>query len=76
MVVSGKVSNVATLVAYKNIGLKIVFLNQAGAVLESDIYPIKDIVHPSSAVDFKSKYFAPKETKVVKVTVMEAEADK
>ncbi|MEP6712369.1 MAG: hypothetical protein ABJA37_08140 [Ferruginibacter sp.] len=60
MVIRGKVSNNAKVVAYKDIDIKLSFYSKTGTLLEEDHETVYETVHPGASSNFKSKYFAPK----------------
>lgn len=68
-VVKGSISSSATLATYKDIELNLDFYSKTGALLESDIETIFAEVGPGSTEEFKTKYFAPKGSDSVAVSI-------
>lgn len=71
-VIKGNIYNNAKLVSYKDISIKLKFFSQTGALLEEDIDVVYENIHPGGSYTFKSKYFAPKGTDSVGMTVIGA----
>lgn len=68
-VVRGKITNHATLATYKDVALILRFYSKTGTLLESDDETIFIEIKPGSSEDFKTKYFAPRGTDSVAVSV-------
>lgn len=71
-VINGKITNNAKTVSYKDINIKLRFFSKTGALLEEDEETIFETIHPGSTEEFKTKYFAPKGTDSVSLTVLGA----
>lgn len=71
-VVRGIIENTATVVTYKDIEIKLRFYSKTGALLEEDTDKVYESVGPGREASFKMKYFAPKDTDSVSVTVISA----
>lgn len=71
-VVKGSVTNIATVVAYKDIDLKLSFYSKTGAILEEDHHIVYETIQPGATKNFKTKYFTPKGTDSVAITVVSA----
>lgn len=71
-VVRGTIENTATVVSYKDIEIKLRFYSKTGALLEEDTDKVYESVGPGREANFKLKYFAPKQTDSVSVTVIGA----
>ncbi len=71
-VIRGKITNNATSVSYKDIAVKLRFYSKTGALLEEDEETIFETIHPGNTEEFKTKYFAPKGTDSVSLTVIGA----
>ncbi len=68
-VVRGTIASKAKIVSYKDVGITLRFYSKTGALLEEDQDTVFETVSPGSSVKFKTKYFAPKDTDSVAVTV-------
>jgi len=75
-VVTGEITNTATLVTYKNITLQISWLDKDGAVLDKQKEVLDDVVKPGTVVDFKIKTAHVKGTESVSIDIVSAIADK
>ena len=75
-VVKGIIINKATTVAYKNFSIRVSFYSKTGTLLEEDEETIMEQVGPGDEVEFKSKFFAPKDAEEVKLKVVSAKAVK
>ena len=75
-VVKGTIINKATTVAYKNFSIRVSFYSKTGTLLEEDEETIMEQVGPGDEVEFKSKFFAPKDAEEVKLKVVSAKAVK
>ncbi|MEJ7610726.1 MAG: hypothetical protein WKF88_06045 [Ferruginibacter sp.] len=71
-IVRGKLYNNAKIVTYKDIELKLRFYSKTKTVLEEDIETIYETVTPGGSLSFKSKYFTPKGTDSVGISVISA----
>ncbi len=72
MVVKGNIYNNAKIVTFKDISIKLKFFSKTGALLEEDIDTVYESIHPGGSYTFKSKYFTPKGTDSVGMTVISA----
>ena len=75
-VVTGEITNTATLVSYKNIMLLISWMDKDGAVIEKQKQLLDDVVKPNSTTDFKIKTSHVKGTQSVSIRIISAVADK
>ena len=71
-VMKGNIYNNAKMVSYKDISIKLKFFSKTGALLEEDIDVVYESIHPGGSYTFKSKYFTPKGTDSVGMTVIDA----
>lgn len=71
-VVKGKISNNATLAIYKDVKIRLEFFSKTQTHLETDEEVIFIELRPGRSEDFKTKYFAPKGTDSVALTVIDA----
>ena len=71
-VIKGTVTNKATVAKYKDIEVKLDFYSRTGTLLETDKETVFEIVGPGESKKFKTKYFAPKGTDSVALTVLSA----
>ncbi len=74
-VIRGTISNRATVCVYKDVQVKIAFFSKTGVLLEENKETIYEIVTPNNNVKFKSKYFAPKGTDSMTMTVLDAKVE-
>jgi hypothetical protein len=74
-VIRGTISNRATVCVYKDVQVKISFFSKTGVLLEENKETIYEIVTPNNNVKFKSKYFAPKGTDSMTMTVLDAKVE-
>jgi hypothetical protein len=74
-VVKGSISNKATVCWYKDVQLHLSFFSKTGMKLDEAIETIYEQVGPGKSVAFKTKYFAPKGTDSVAVSVVKATAE-
>lgn len=76
-VVKGTITNKATVVSYKDVDVKLDFYSKTGTLLETDKETVYEIIAPGQSKNFKTKYFAPKGTDSVALSVTAAKvADK
>ena len=71
-VVKGQVHNHAKMVTYKDVDIKLFFYSKTGALLQEDQEMVYENIAPGASVSFKSKYFAPKGTDSIAMTVLSA----
>jgi hypothetical protein len=71
-VVKASIVNHAKMVDFKDIEIKLSFYSKTGALLEEDHETVYQSIHPGGSASFKSKYFAPKGTDSVGLTVTRA----
>lgn len=74
-VISGVVHSRATVCTYKNVKLKILFIDKAGVVLKEGNETINDFISPNDSKSFKFRYSAPRETDDIKITIVDAKVD-
>ena len=75
-VVTGEITNNATLVSYKDIQLQIIFKDKEGAVIEKQKQVVDDVIKPNSKDGFKIKIGHVKDAYSVSVDITAAVADK
>ncbi|RYG50339.1 MAG: hypothetical protein EOO01_10950 [Chitinophagaceae bacterium] len=68
-VVKGTITSTAKIVSFKDVSITLRFFSKTGALLEEDQDTVFETVSPGSSVKFKTKYFAPKDSDSVSVTV-------
>lgn len=73
-VIKGKVTNSATIAAYRDIEIKIEFYSKTNTLLETDKETLYIDVGPGRTQEFKTKYFSPKGTDSVAISVLGAKA--
>ena len=71
-VVKGQVHNHAKMVTYKDVDVKLFFYSKTGSLLQEDQEMVYENIAPGTTVHFKSKYFAPKGTDSIAMTVLSA----
>lgn len=71
-VVKGTVTNKATVATYKDVDVKLDFYSKTGTLLETDKETIFEVIGPGQSKNFKTKYFAPKGTDSVALSVTAA----
>ena len=71
-VVRGTVTNKASVAAYKDVDVKLDFYSKTGTLLESDKETVYEVIGPGESKKFKTKYFAPKGTDSVALSVTTA----
>lgn len=75
-VVEGEITNHATLVAYKDVVVQVVYLDKDGSVIEKQKETINDVVKPNSSNSFKIKSGHVKGTHSVELDIVKAVANK
>ncbi|MBS1585781.1 MAG: hypothetical protein JSS82_09565 [Bacteroidetes bacterium] len=75
-VVEGTISNQATLAAFKDIEVRVIFKDKGGSVIEKDTRVVNDVVRPNATVDFKLKMKKPKGVASVTLDITGAVAEK
>ncbi len=71
-VVKGTITNNATVASYKDVDVKLDFYSKTGTLLETDKETVYEIIAPGQSKNFKTKYFAPKGTDSVALSVTAA----
>ena len=71
-VVRGQLYNKAKMITYKDVQIKLRFYSKTAAILEEDQDTIYDEIKPGSVVKFKTKYFTPKGTDSVSISIVSA----
>lgn len=71
-VVKGTITNKATVAAYKDVEVKLDFYSKTGTLLETDKETVYEVIGPGQSKNFKTKYFAPKGTDSVALSVTAA----
>lgn len=61
-VITGTISNKATVAKFKDIDIELSFYSKTGALLERDHEVIYETIEPGDNTDFKTKYRAPRGT--------------
>jgi hypothetical protein len=74
-VVKGSIFNRASVCTYKDVAIKISFFSKTGVLLEENKETVYEIIPPNNNVKFKSKYFAPKGTDSMTITVLDAKVE-
>ena len=74
-VVKGTIKNTATVTAYKKVRVKLLYYSQ-GSVVENHEEVFDDIILPNNQHSYKTRYFTPKNTDSVSVSIMSAEVVK
>ena len=73
-VVRGVIMSKANVCSYENVRVKMLYYNKEGALVENHEEVIEGVVAPKSILNFKTKYFTPKGTDSVVLSIMEADA--
>ncbi len=73
-VIKGIVTNTASVAIFKDVELKLSFYSKTHALLETDNETVYEVLHPGESKNFKTKYFAPKGTDSVAISVLSAKA--
>jgi hypothetical protein len=60
------------MVAFKDVDIKLKFYSKTGTLLQEDQEMIYETIAPGNTVSFKSKYFSPKGTDSIALTVLSA----
>lgn len=71
-VVTGAVSNSATVSSYKNVRLKLLSFDNSGKMLEEHEDVLTGAIKPNNSKDFKLRYHLPKTTDSVAVSIISA----
>jgi ABC-type Fe3+-citrate transport system substrate-binding protein len=66
------VKNNASVCTYKDVTVRIGFYSETGTRLEEDEETIYKSISPNSSINYKTKFFAPRGTDDVKVTIVDA----
>ena len=74
-VVKGIIKNTATVTAYKKVRVKLLYYNQ-GSQVENHEEVYDEIILPNNQHLYKTRYFTPKNTDSVSVSIMSAEVVK
>ncbi|MFZ6025019.1 MAG: FxLYD domain-containing protein [Bacteroidota bacterium] len=74
-VVKGTITNKATVCRYKDVELRLSFFSKTGVKLDEGLETIYENIGPGKNVNFKTKYFAPKGTDSVAISVNKATGD-
>ena len=69
------IKNNASVCTYEDVQVKITFMSETGTVLEEDTETIYKAVPPNNSITHKTKYFAPKGTSDVRVSVVDAKVE-
>ncbi len=76
MVLEGTVANSATMAEFKDVVLSITWLSKTETELGSTEETMYEFIGPGKSVAYKFKFFAPNDTKRVRVTVKNAKVSK
>ncbi len=68
-VVKGTITNKASVATYKDVDVKLDFYSKTKTLLETDKEIVYEIIGPGESKNFKTKYFAPKGTDSVVLSV-------
>ncbi len=71
-VYKGTIHNKATVVAYKNVRIKLLYFNSEGKQTANHEEEFEDVINPGDNFDFKAKYHTPKGTDSVAAFIMNA----
>ncbi len=74
-VIRGSVHNNAKICVYKDVELQLSFYSKTGVLLGQDTESVYELIEPGKSADFKTKYFAPKETDSVGIKVLSAKVN-
>ncbi|MNY30246.1 hypothetical protein D3C86_1643410 [compost metagenome] len=74
-VVKGSISNKATICWYKDVELRLSFYSKTGVKLDEGLETIYENIGPGKTIKFKTKYFAPKGTDSVAISINKASGD-
>lgn len=75
-VVKGKISNTAATTSFKDVEVQLEFYSKTGTKLETDRETVYEIIAPGETKSFKTKYFAPKGSDSVALSVLSAKVNK
>ncbi len=75
-IINGTIYNSATMATFKDIVLKVKFLTNTDAVLDSKSYTLYEYVSPNGSKDFQIKVVSPSGTKKISAEIFKASADK
>jgi hypothetical protein len=73
-VVKATITNSATMCTYNKVRIKMLYYNKEGVQVTNHEEVLDKAVSPKSNVNFKAKYFTPKGTDSVALSIMSAEA--
>lgn len=71
-VVKGDIGNTATITSYKNVRIKLLYYRQ-GTLVANHEQVENELIKPNHSNTYKAKYFTPKKTDSVAVTIMSAD---
>ena len=74
-VVKGSIGNIAKVVTFKDVELKLRFYSKTGTLLEEDIETVFETIAPGGTKKFRSKLFTRKESDSVSIEVISAKYD-
>jgi hypothetical protein len=75
-VIKGTLTNKATVAVFKDVDINLSFYSKTHALLETDKETVFEVLHPAESKNFKTKYFAPKGTDSVALSVLGAKVVK
>ena len=71
-IIKGQIKNIAKIVSYKDVDVKLYFYSKTGTLLEEDHEILYETIAPGRIKKFKSKYFTPKGTDSVAFKIITA----
>ncbi len=74
-VIKGAVHNNAKVCTYKDVELELSFFSKTGVLLEKDSEKVYEVIEPGKSAEFKTKYFAPKDSDSVALKVVGAKVN-
>lgn len=75
-VIKGSLTNKASIAVFKDVNINLSFYSKTHALLETDKETVFEVLRPGESKYFKTKYFAPKGTDRVALTVLGAKVVK
>lgn len=75
-VIKGSLTNKASIAVFKDVNINLSFYSKTHALLETDKETVFEVLRPGESKYFKTKYFAPKGTDSVALTVLGAKVVK
>jgi hypothetical protein len=75
-VIKGSLTNKASIAVFKDVDISLLFYSKTHALLETDKETVFEVLHPGESKSFKTKYFPPKGTDSVALSVSGAKVVK